>query len=453
MDDSSGKIRIKQVRRKAASAPRVSPPRPPRKNKGFGQKQLVILLGALALILVLVGVFYLGKKSVAPEEEPPVDPVTPTETEEIVHDDQFWHLPLDLSEYEVETDIITADQQIPQFLQEQWNDARPWSAIHQEALERGLTTIEMGWDFYRASTPEVDGALLILKASPGMIYLFKKEEETLEVIERDVEVRTVVKSGILRDDLWKATSDADIHYSAIPLLEDAFKWTIDFHHLEPGDRFKLVLEEEWVAGEFAGISRLKAAWFEVGEETYQAFSAEVDGTLEYFDRFGRSMRKPFLVAPVEYTRISRGYSAEETLHPVDNVMRAHYGTDYAAPEGTEIVAVADGVVIKRDYTSGNGNYVKLEHTDNIQTQYLHMSRFADNLKRGDRVKQGQVIGYVGQTGKATGPHVCFRFWKGGKQVDHTKELPNSGINTFPDLDDFLIHQESLQLIMEEVPFY
>jgi murein DD-endopeptidase MepM/ murein hydrolase activator NlpD len=139
---------------------------------------------------------------------------------------------------------------------------------------------------------------------------------------------------------------------------------------------------------------------------------------DYFDDRGASLRKAFLKAPVEFSRISSRYNLKR-FHPVLNRMKAHLGTDYAAPHGTPIVAVGDGTVIKSGYTSGNGNYVKIRHNSTYETQYLHMSKRA--VRVGEAVRQGQVIGYVGSTGLATGPHVCFRFWKNGKQVDHLRE--------------------------------
>jgi murein DD-endopeptidase MepM/ murein hydrolase activator NlpD len=139
---------------------------------------------------------------------------------------------------------------------------------------------------------------------------------------------------------------------------------------------------------------------------------------DYFDDTGASLRKAFLKAPVEFSRISSRYNLKR-FHPVLNRVKAHLGTDYAAPHGTPILAVGDGVVTKSGYTSGNGNYVKLRHNGTYETQYLHMSKRA--VRVGESVRQGQVIGYVGATGLATGPHVCFRFWKNGKQVDHLRE--------------------------------
>jgi murein DD-endopeptidase MepM/ murein hydrolase activator NlpD len=149
------------------------------------------------------------------------------------------------------------------------------------------------------------------------------------------------------------------------------------------------------------------------------------GFHDYYDEEGRSLRKTFLRAPLNFTRISSRYSGRR-FHPVQKRWKAHLGTDYAAPTGTPIMSTADGVIIAAQYTSANGNYVKVRHNSTYTTQYLHMSKIKPGIKNGEKVKQGDVIGYVGSTGLATGPHVCYRFWVNGKQVDPYKQkLPQA----------------------------
>ena len=160
----------------------------------------------------------------------------------------------------------------------------------------------------------------------------------------------------------------------------------------------------------------------LGENIY-AIPFKQNSKVDFYDEKGNGLRKAFLQAPLKFSRISSGFSGKR-FHPVQKRCKAHLGTDYAAPTGTPILAVGDGVVTESQYKSANGNYVKIKHNSTYTTQYLHMSKRA--VKAGERVRQGQVIGYVGSTGLATGPHVCFRFWKNGQQVDHRKEkLPKS----------------------------
>jgi len=162
------------------------------------------------------------------------------------------------------------------------------------------------------------------------------------------------------------------------------------------------------------------------------------------------MKKNFLKSPVKYSRISSGFNMNR-FHPVLKRRKAHLGTDYAAPYGTPILAVANGVVTKASRTRGNGNYVKIKHDKTYQTQYLHMQKFAKGVDVGVHVKQGQVIGYVGSTGLATGPHVCFRFWKNGRQVNHLKEdLPPPDPMPEKDIPAFEIVRDKVAKQLDEI---
>lgn len=201
-------------------------------------------------------------------------------------------------------------------------------------------------------------------------------------------------------------------------LSSIYAWTIDFYRLQPEDAFTVLYEEEFIDGEPTGACTLLACSFTHGARERKAYRFEAQEGVNYFNETGESLRKAFLKAPVKFSRISSRFTGKR-FHPVLKTYKAHLGTDYAAPHGTPIVAVGDGTVSASSYTSGNGNYVKIRHNGTYETQYLHMSKRA--VKQGQRVQQGEVIGYVGSTGLATGPHVCFRFWKNGQQVDHLKE--------------------------------
>lgn len=201
-------------------------------------------------------------------------------------------------------------------------------------------------------------------------------------------------------------------------MANVYAWTVDFSRLQEGDTFDVLYERELVNGDPVGMPRVIACHFTHRGRVIPAYRYDQGNGHDYFDDTGASLRKAFLKAPVEFSRISSRYNLKR-FHPVLNRVKAHLGTDYAAPHGTPILAVGDGVVTKSGYTSGNGNYVKLRHNSTYETQYLHMSKRA--VRVGESVRQGQVIGYVGATGLATGPHVCFRFWKNGKQVDHLRE--------------------------------
>ncbi len=245
-------------------------------------------------------------------------------------------------------------------------------------------------------------------------YSVKKEE-------RPVEVREASYAGEITSSLWNAIEACGAGYEAAAKLEDALETSVDFSHIQLGDQFKMIIEEKYIEGEKVGTGNVLAAYYKQSDREHYVFWFDNGGKYKgYYDREGRPMKSRFLKAPVKYTRISSRYNPRR-FHPILKRTRPHLGTDYAAPHGTPIYAVGNGVVVEKGYTRGNGNYIKIKHDKTYQTQYLHMSRFAKGIKKGSYVSQGQVIGYVGSTGLATGPHVCFRFWKNGKQVNHLKE--------------------------------
>lgn len=247
---------------------------------------------------------------------------------------------------------------------------------------------------------------------------------SVRVHEKQAQTQVKTASGTIQGSLHATLNRMNVPSAMANRLSDIFQWKVDFHRLQPGDQIRLVYEEESVGAKVTGIGAILAAELVHGGKSYTAFRYEIDGKASYFDREGKSLRSQFLMAPVAYGRISSAFSMRR-LHPVQRVYKAHLGTDYAAPTGTPIMAVGDGVVTEARFQRANGNYVRIRHNGTYETQYLHMSRFATGIRPGTRVTQGQVIGYVGSTGLATGPHVCFRFWKNGVQVDHRAELQHT----------------------------
>lgn len=203
-------------------------------------------------------------------------------------------------------------------------------------------------------------------------------------------------------------------------LSEVFAWAIDFYSIQKGDNFKVVYDEEYVGGEFYGISKIKAAYFNHKGNDFLAYYFANEDEQDYFDEEGNSLRKAFLKAPLKFSRISSRFSPSR-LHPVLKVRRPHLGVDFAAPTGTPIHTIGDGVVTTVSRNSGSGKYVKVKHNSVYTTGYLHMSRFEKGIKPGVKVKQGDVIGYVGSTGLSSGPHVDLRFWKNGKLVNFLRE--------------------------------
>ena len=238
----------------------------------------------------------------------------------------------------------------------------------------------------------------------------------------------IIQNSNLTFALDQQLKDINMTGELAEYMAGVFAWSIDFFRLYPGDEFKVIYNEKSVEGIPYGIDEISSIWFKHQGREFYAFRYALDAEgkkMGFFNEDGKEMRRPFLMAPVKYSRISSGYSGRR-FHPVQKRWKAHLGTDYAAPTGTPIVSTADGTVIAASYNSGNGNYVKIKHNQTYSTQYLHMSGFAKGIRKGVYVEQGQTIGYVGSTGLATGPHVCYRFWKNGKQINHRAEkIPSS----------------------------
>ena len=258
-------------------------------------------------------------------------------------------------------------------------------------------------------------------------YLVFDFDDPLRVYEASHPVTTTQKEagGTITSSPYQTLQDQGANTALAVALSKIFAWQIDFYHIQRGDNFKVIYEDQEVNGESVGLNKVLAVRFEHAGKTFYAFNMGEGERDAFYDEQGNSLRLAFLKAPLEYTRISSRYT-KRRFHPVQKRYKAHLGTDFAAPTGTPIYAASDGVVLAAAYTRGNGNYVKIKHNETYTTGYLHMSRRAKGMRRGKRVKQGDVIGYVGSTGLATGPHLCYRFWKNGRQVDPLKlDLPSA----------------------------
>lgn len=249
-------------------------------------------------------------------------------------------------------------------------------------------------------------------------YVLMRFEDTLYVdrCQRNVDTLRRTVSGTIESSLYETISALGMSAELTNRVVDIFAWQLDFQHLNRGDRFRLVYDELEVDGKVVGIQQIGAAEFDHGDHAFYAFPFDQGEGLDYFDENGNSLRKALLKYPIEFTRISSRYSWHR-FHPIQKVFKPHLGTDFAAPTGTPIRSVGDGVVLEAHYSTYNGNYVKIRHNATYTTQYLHMSKIASGIRPGVRVRQGQWIGNVGSTGLANGPHLCYRFWKNGVQVD------------------------------------
>lgn len=252
-------------------------------------------------------------------------------------------------------------------------------------------------------------------------YIVFDIADTLRIypFQKDIRIHTRLYEATIESSLWKTMKNNQANPLLALELSDIFAWTVDFFGLHPGDKFRVLYDELLVDSTSVGLGTIHAAWFEHRGERFYAFRFAQDSVPSYWDEQGNSLRKAFLKAPLHFTRISSRFSRRR-FHPVLRIYRPHTGVDYAAPTGTPVMALGDGVIIARGYNRAAGNYVKIRHNSVYTTGYNHLSRFGKGIRKGVRVKQGQVIGYVGRTGYATGPHLDLRFWKNGRAIDPLK---------------------------------
>ena len=269
-------------------------------------------------------------------------------------------------------------------------------------------------------------AYFVYEKSPVNFVVFDLND-SLNVYEsaKEISIRENQKSAVINNSLYVSLIQSDASPELAIRLSQIFAWQIDFYHLQEGDNFKVIYEELYVDDIFFSIGKIKAAYFSHNGKDFYAIPFVQDSVSQYFDENGNSLRKAFLKAPLEFGRISSRYS-KSRLHPVLKTRRPHLGVDYAAPIGTPIRSTGDGSIISTGYAKGNGRYIKIRHNSVYTTMYMHLSRFAKGLKKGNVVQQGQVIGYVGSSGLSTGPHLDYRFYVNGQPVDPLKvEVPPS----------------------------
>ncbi|MEO8066449.1 MAG: peptidoglycan DD-metalloendopeptidase family protein [Flavobacteriales bacterium] len=263
----------------------------------------------------------------------------------------------------------------------------------------------------------------VYEADPIEHIVFKLSPLSVDVHHRPVKVEERAVACTVTGALWNDLGSCGADPALAMKLAEVFAWTVDFYRIQKGEQFTIVYNETTVDDERYGDPEVLGVRYTSADGATEAILFGKDSTEAFFDREGNSLRKAFLKAPLKYSRMSSGFS-QRRFHPVQKRFKPHLGTDYAAPYGTPILTVGDGTVEKTGYTAGNGNYVKVRHNGTYTTQYLHMRKIL--VRQGQHLQQGDVIGEVGSTGLANGPHVCFRFWKNGEQVDHRKEeLPKA----------------------------
>jgi murein DD-endopeptidase MepM/ murein hydrolase activator NlpD len=359
------------------------------------------------------------------------------ELAEIVEEEKIMEFGFDLNEYEVKRDTVQKGDTFGEIMV---RNNIGYSRIFQIA-EKTKDTFDI-----TKILPGRPYTLLFSKESVNdslpapNTFIYQPDQEKYVVINFKDSINVYTKrkpityvekvaTGFIESSISKTLEDKGLSQKlAYKMADDIYAWTIDFRRLQKGDRFKVIYTDKYIDDSiYAGVHDVKAAYFEHNGDSLYAFRFQTDsikGIVDYFNENAKNLRRAFLKAPVQFSRISSRYNLKRRIAYYGNKVRPHKGTDFAAPIGTPIMATANGTVTESTRRGGNGKYVKIRHNDTYSTQYLHMSRQA--VKKGQFVKQGDVIGYVGMTGNTGGPHVCYRFWKNGKQVDPFKQkLPEA----------------------------
>ena len=240
------------------------------------------------------------------------------------------------------------------------------------------------------------------------------------VYEKPVTVERRYADVTISNSLWVDMVDAGVSPNLILSLSDIYAWTVDFFGLQKGDRFRVLYDEKMCDGEVLSVDTVRYAVFtHNGSDLPSVMYDQKDGGNIYWNEKGESMRKAFLKAPLKFSRISSGFSYARR-HPVTKKVRPHTGVDYAAPVGTPVMSIGDGVVTSVKHEGAGGKTVRIRHNSVYSTAYLHLSKYGKGIAPGKRVRQGEVIGYVGSTGRSTGPHLDFRVWKNGSPINPLK---------------------------------
>lgn len=317
-----------------------------------------------------------------------------------------------------------------------------------------LRKIQSGKDYIiLLSKDSAQKALYFIYEKNAIDFVVFKLSHPIKIYEdhRDVDTIISTASGVITSSLWADMAREGNPPLLISAVSDIYEWDINFFAINKGDKYKIIYEETRVEGKFVGIGKIIAAWFEYSTEDYYAFYFVQDERDDYFDDKGKNLRKMLLRAPLKFSRVSSGFS-NSRFHPVLKRYRPHHGVDYSAPMGTPVHTVGDGVVITAGYSGGAGNMVKIQHNGTYTTGYLHLSRYAKGIRKGAKVKQGDVIGYVGSTGLSTGSHLDYRIWKNGSAINPlTLKLPPVESVADSNLAAFNVIKDKLIIELNKIP--
>ena len=395
---------------------------PGEKKKTFNRRKAYKLKYAILTLSLLLTLVSCDKKN---EEKGREEKVAVVKVPEVV---EFGYK---LSDYQVHNDTVKKGDTFSKML---------------EGLNLGNRTVyeitEKVKDSFNLRTIRAGRPYIVLnsKVAPHTIqaFIYQPDDINYYVVDfrdsivthkkkKPITIRRRTIAAEINGSLSETLSNAGVDASLSHNLAEIFAYSVDFFKIQKGDKFAVTFNEKFINDTiYAGVVNMESSFFEYKGKRIYAFPFKQD-TLsrksDYYDEEGKVLKTMFLKAPLKFSRISSKFSTRR-FHPVQMRWKGHFGTDYAAPTGTPIMTTASGVVERTGYTAGNGNFVKVKHNGTYATQYLHMSKIL--VRQGQHVNQGDIIGKVGSTGLATGPHVCYRFWKNGVQVDALgQKLPNS----------------------------
>lgn len=337
----------------------------------------------------------------------------------------------DFNDYNVLHDTVKTGDTFGSIIENQnLGDKQVYDIIEKVKDSFDVRTIRIGkaYTFLRSKDRYKKLQYAIYQPDRASYYVIDfRDSVSVSKVTRPIRIKKRTIAGELNGSFSEELHRQKVDPALANKLIKVYAWSIDFFKLKKGDQFGVIFTERYIDDTiYDGVDSLSAAFFEYKGKMIYAFpfaQNENSGKIDYYDENGKALKNFFLKSPLKYANITSRFSRSR-FHPVQMIWKAHKGTDYAAPTGTPIMTTASGIVEQTGYTAGNGNFVKVKHDRTYSTQYLHMSRIL--VRRGQRVTQGSIIGRVGSTGLATGPHVCYRFWKNGVQVDALRlKLPNS----------------------------
>lgn len=406
------------------------------------------IIGAVALLILVLGALWLWLSG---RELPEENTVIIEETSVAEEPTQYLYgLPVD--SFDVLEARVKRNQMLGNILYE-------YGVSNKQVLEIS----KLPKDLFDVKKFKAGNNYALFSDSVGLRYfVYEKDDVNYAVVhigdsiyaetgKKPVIAKTFEVYGELNTSLWEDFKEEGVNPMLAIELSEIYAWSIDFFGLQKGDRFKVIYDETFVDTNSVGISKIHAAWFYHAGHEFWAIPFVQDSVRSFFDEDGNSLRKAFLKAPLRFSRISSGFS-NSRMHPVLKIRRPHHGIDYAAPAGTPVQAIGDGQVNEVGYQrNGGGNYVKIKHNGVYSTVYMHLSKFGKGIKQGVYVKQGDIIGYVGSTGLATGPHLDFRFFKNGQAIDPLKvEAPPVEPIHEENLADYALVKKSMMAALEAV---